>query len=101
VSARVELDPGGAAKAGATALAPAALQPVILDPDSELGHELPNDHPPWPRDTVSLSQRARALLATLRPVIVRVVTYWEHRVRALNIGGRRLTVDVSGSYRID
>jgi hypothetical protein len=102
VSTRIEVDPRTqpAGQSGA-ALAPAALQPVVLDPDSELGHDLPGDHPPWPRDSISLSQRARALFLTLRPVVIRVVTYWEQRVRALTIGGRTLTVDTSGSYRID
>lgn len=102
MSARIDVDPRGqqAGQTGA-ALAPAAPLPVVLDPDSELGHDLPSDHPPWPRDSISLSQRARALFATLRPVLIRVVTYWEQRVRALTICGRTLTVDTSGSYRID
>ena len=102
MSTRIENDPRGqpAGQTGAT-LAPSALQPVVLDPDSELGHDLPSDHPPWPRDSISLSQRARALFASLRPVVIRVVTYWEQRVRALTIQGRTLNVDTSGSYRID
>ncbi len=103
MSARLELDlrAQSASQPGAGALAPAAPAPVALDPDSELGHDLPGDHPPWPRDSVSLSQRARALLANLRPVVLRVITCWEHRVRALVVGGRTLSVDASGSYRIE
>jgi hypothetical protein len=104
MSARVELESSaqGASQAGtAAALAPAALAPVALDPDVDFGHDLPNDHPPWPRDTVSLSQRARALFATLRPIAIRVVTFWEQRVRAIVVAGQTLTVDASGSYRLD
>ncbi len=103
MSARIELDPGGQNPAAANAGSPpaGALAPVGLDPDSELGHDLPRDHPAWARDAVSLSQRARALFASLRPVAIKVVTYWEHRVRALAIGGAILRVDASGSYRLD
>ncbi len=103
MSGRIELDPRAqnASQAGAGTLAPAALAPVALDPDSELGHDLPGDHPPWPRDSVSISQRARSLFATLRPVLIRVINCWEHRVRALVVCGRTLSVDASGSYRIE
>jgi hypothetical protein len=81
---------------------PVALQPVSLDPDDRWGgHSLPNDHPAWMRDTLSLSGRARALLAHVKPVVLRVIEAWEHRVRSIVVGGRRLSVDPSGSYRLD
>jgi hypothetical protein len=53
------------------------------------------------RDALSISQRARALLAKLQPVVVRVVAFWEHRVKSIAVGGRTLSVDASGSYRCD
>jgi len=74
----------------------------VLDPDDRYGgHALPSDHPAWMKDTLSISQRTRALLARLKPVVVKVVAYWEHRVRSIAIGTRRLSVDPSGSYRLD
>lgn len=73
------------------------------DPDERWGNgsSLPSDHPAWMRDALSISQRARALLAKLQPVVVRVVAFWEHRVKSVTIGGRTLSVDASGSYRCD
>ncbi len=43
----------------------------------------------------------RELLARIKPVIVRVLTFWDHRVRSAFVGGNRLTIDPSGSYRVD
>jgi hypothetical protein len=53
------------------------------------------------KDTLSISQRARGLLAQMRPAIVKVIAYWEHRVRSVIIGERRVFVDASGSYRME
>jgi hypothetical protein len=75
--------------------------PVALDPDVELPNNLPSDHPPWAKDTLSLSQRARALLGRLRPIAIKVITFWDHRVRSILVGGRALSVDASGSYRLE
>lgn len=105
MSSRVE-DAAQAAAAAAAVLVPGglptAVAPVALDPDDRWGgHSLPNDHPAWMRDTVSLSQRARALLAHVKPAVVRVIAAWEHRVRSIVVGGRRLCVDPSGCYRIE
>ncbi len=62
---------------------------------------LPADHPAWQRDVLAVSARVRALLATLRPVVVRALTFWDHAVRGVNVGGAgRLEVDPSGSYRL-
>lgn len=103
MSARVE--PDGAALASsafAPAGAPEALAPLSLDPDDRYdGPALPNDHPAWMRDAVSLSQRARALLATLRPVVLHVIGVWEHGLRSVVIGGRTVSIDASGSYRLN
>ena len=61
---------------------------------------LPRDHPAWQRDVVAVSARVRAIVAQLRPVVVRVLSFWDHAVRSVTIGGRRLEVDPSGCYRI-
>jgi hypothetical protein len=105
VSSRVEPDAQTAASAAANlpvAGVPIALQPVSLDPDDRWGgHSLPGDHPAWMRDTLSLSQRARAVLAHVTPAVFKVIAAWEHRVRSIVIGGRKLSVDPSGCYRLD
>ena len=80
---------------------PAALAAVDSDDRFAGGHHLPTDHPVWLRDRLSISQRARALVATLRPVAIKVIAFWEHRVRSIAIGNGRLSVDASGSYRFD
>jgi hypothetical protein len=88
---------------------PALYQPVLaggpvlaLVPDDELETPpLPREHPRWVKDALAVSQRARQLLARLRPVAVRVLTFWDHHVRSLNIAGRELSVDVSGCYRLE
>jgi hypothetical protein len=53
------------------------------------------------KDTLSISQRARAMLAKVRPVVVKVVACWQHHVRSILVAGRRISVDASGSYRLD
>ncbi len=80
-----------------------AVAPIPDDPDDRWGsgHRLPGDHPAWMRDTVSLSARARALLAKVKPVAIRVIAAWEHRARTIVLGRSRLSVDASGSYRLD
>ena len=75
--------------------------PISLDPELETGHHLPHDHPAWMRDTVSVSHRMRALLARLRPVAIRVATFWDHRVPSIAIAGHRLAVDAAGCYRLE
>lgn len=77
--------------------------PVLaLLPDDELETPpLPREHPKWTKDALAVSQRARQIIARLRPVIVRVLTFWDHHVRSIAVGTRRLSIDVSGSYRID
>lgn len=73
-----------------------------LVPDDELETPpLPREHPRWVKDAAAISQRARQLLARLKPVVVRVLTFWDHHVRSTTIAGRELSIDVSGSYRLD
>ncbi|MGH7708307.1 MAG: hypothetical protein ACREM8_14150 [Vulcanimicrobiaceae bacterium] len=104
MSAQIDVEPAGllppALDPGRLAALP--LQNVGIDVDGELGHRLPTDHPAWSQDAIAISRRARALFAKLKPVAVRVLTFWDHHVRSIAIGsGRRLSVDASGSYRLD
>jgi len=104
VNARI--DPELAAASGSAAGSTAALAlppplPIALDADVEIGNQLPADHPPWSKDTLSLSARARALLSRMRPVVIKVLTFWDHRLRSIFVGGRKVSVDASGSYRLE
>ncbi len=105
MSARVtsDVDPGVAQQLALPGQsAPNAVAPIAFDPDDRYGsNALPSDHPHWMKDTLSISQRARALIAKIKPVVVRVITAWDHRVRSISIAGRTLRVDASGSYRFD
>jgi hypothetical protein len=62
---------------------------------------LPNDHPTWVRDAIALSQRARDIVARLKPAVVRILTFWDHRLRCIVVGDRRVRIDASGCYRAD
>jgi hypothetical protein len=73
---------------------------ATVEPDLDLDGALPADHPRWQRDIVSISARTRALLATIVPVAVRLFTFWDHRVREIALGPRRLTIDPAGCYRL-
>ena len=77
------------------------LAPALLPIDAEAAGmpELPSDHPQWQRDVVSISSRARALIAVAVPVVVRALTYWDHRIREVVFGSRTLSVDPAGCYR--
>ncbi len=88
-----------AARASLDPIAYAALLPVTIDPDIE-ATVLPRDHPAWQRDVFSISARARAVIATLKPLAVRVLGFWDHQVRGLHIGGRMLGIEPSGCYRL-
>jgi hypothetical protein len=80
---------------------PLALGNVGADPDAtEIRARLPSDHPAWQVDTFSISSRTRALLTTLRPVVVAVVSFWDHAVRTLSLGTGTLSIDLSGCYRL-
>ncbi|MFY9781754.1 MAG: hypothetical protein WAJ85_14735 [Candidatus Baltobacteraceae bacterium] len=102
MSARVDADSQAGSQAGALPAGQApALPPIALDPDDMLGNALPSDHPAWMKDTLSLSQRARLLFTRLKPAVVTVLRFWDHHVRSIVVGGRRLSIDASGSYRVD
>jgi hypothetical protein len=83
-------------------LAPAGqVSLVVSDPDVDRGNHLPGDHPPWAKDVLSLSTRFRGLIAQIKPVMIRVLSFWDHRLRSIIVGGRRLGVDASGCYRME
>jgi hypothetical protein len=75
---------------------------VPAEPEAELETALlPYDHPRWVKDAVAVSLRARELLAKLRPVAMQVLCFWDHRIRSIVVGGRRVAIDASGCYRTD
>ena len=80
-------------------LQPASV-PLVIDPDASGDPRLPADHPQWQRDVLSISARARAVIATIVPTVVRTLSYWDHRVRELVLGARTLSVDPAGCYRL-
>ncbi len=98
---RLELEEAGAAlplQIGASRSE--AIVPVV--PEAELETALlPQDRPRWVKDAVAVSQRAREIIARLRPAAVRVLCFWDHRIRAIVVGDRRVQVDASGCYRAD
>ncbi len=81
---------------------PLAVLPALPPVDAEASGlpELPADHPPWQRDVVSISSRARALIANVVPVVVRTLSYWDHRIREVAFGPQTLAVDPAGCYRL-
>lgn len=97
---RVEPDAGTALLTPLPA-APAPLVYPLLPEDELETPPLPREHPPWVRDALAVSQRAKALIARLKPVVVRVLTFWDHRLRAVSVAGRRVSVDPAGSYRVE
>jgi hypothetical protein len=77
-----------------------AAVPAAAEADLETAR-LPLDHPRWVRDAIAVSARARELVARLKPVVVAAMSLWDHRLRSIIVGGRRVEVDPSGSYRAD
>jgi hypothetical protein len=77
-----------------------AVVPVM--PQAELETTLlPHDQPRWVKDAVAVSQRARDIVAKLRPVAMHVLSFWDHRIRIIVVAGRAVRVDASGCYRSD
>ena len=62
---------------------------------------LPRDHPQWAKDTITISTRARELLSRLRPLLVTVLTFWDHRIRCMFVAGGQVSIDPTGSYRME
>ena len=83
-------------------LSVAASEPVVAAVTDERDvTDLPREHPAWVRDAVALSRRARGIVARLRPAVFLVLSFWDHRIRSIAVGGRRVRIDASGSYAID
>jgi hypothetical protein len=83
-------------------LYPLAVAPALaaIDADAAGLPALPNDHPQWQRDVVSMSARARAIVAQAVPAALRVFSYWDHRICEIAFGPRTLAVDPAGCYRL-
>lgn len=84
-------------------LAPPALPAAAVAADAEIDviAALPGDHPAWQRDVLAISARVRTTVALLRPVVLRVFSFWDHLTRSVGVGGgRTLELDPSGSYRL-
>lgn len=62
---------------------------------------LPHDHPQWVRDSITVSNRARELFARLKPVVIAIFSFWDHRVRSAVIADARVCIDPTGSYRVE
>jgi hypothetical protein len=92
--------PSGPALDPAALLAVPWLPPLDPDLDAAPSPALPTDHPRWQQDVVSISSRARAVLAAIVPVAIRVLTFWDHRLREIAFGRRTLSVDPAGCYRL-
>lgn len=98
---RVDGDDGRThAQPHATAIATEAVVTPAAESETE-NLLLPRDHPKWARDAVTLSQRAREMIARLRPVVVKALTFWDHQARNAWVGGSRVCIDPSGSYRVE
>jgi hypothetical protein len=95
-------DPSALVPVDPALLYPATIAPVLppIDADAAGVPAFPSDHPPWQRDVVSISARARAVIAAIAPVVVRTLSYWDHRVREIAFGSRTLSVDPAGCYRL-
>jgi hypothetical protein len=96
---RIEPDETGALVAPREGAYAEPIVPAVAQSDLE-SSSLPPDHPRWVKDAVAVSQRARDLIAQLKPIALRVLGFWDHRVRSILVGDRRVHVDPSGSYRI-
>jgi hypothetical protein len=80
---------------------PRALAPSERDAAlAEIAPSLPPDHPAWQRDVLAVSARVRALVGAMAPIVVRVLTFWDHALYAIAIGSRRVEIDPSGCYRL-
>lgn len=97
---RIELDDAPPLIAGGVETGPS--RPIVTAvAEAELETALlPQDHPRWVKDAVAASQRARELIARLKPVAIRVLTFWDHRIRSIFVGQQRLEIDASGCYRL-
>ncbi|MEO6834799.1 MAG: hypothetical protein ABI231_02685 [Candidatus Tumulicola sp.] len=98
---RIEPDEAAAATRMPVGTAPSdPIVPVVAEAELETTG-LPHDHPSWVRDAIAVSARARELIWRFKPAVVAVMSVWDHRLRSIVIGDRRVRVDPSGCYRAD
>ena len=83
------------------ALSPGPSEPIVAPVDSSEFEDstLPRDHPKWVKDTLTVSARARAVISQLKPVAMRILGFWDHRIRSIAVGDLRVGIDPSGCYR--
>ena len=60
---------------------------------------LPRDHPKWLRDRFVVSASTNNLLAKLKPFVIRLLGFWDHRIHRLSLEDGTILVDDSGAYR--
>jgi hypothetical protein len=96
---RIELDETHPALSAGVEANRSQAVPAVAEAELETAL-LPHDHPRWVKDAVAVSQRARDLIAKLRPVVISVLAFWDHRIRSIMVGNRRVQVDPSGCYRV-
>lgn len=78
-----------------------AIAPIVPDDELETA-PLPREHPKWVRDALLISHRARQLLGRIKPVAVRILSFWDHAIRSVRVGeNREVSVDSSGSYKVE
>ncbi|MDQ2681717.1 MAG: hypothetical protein M3Y21_11980 [Candidatus Eremiobacteraeota bacterium] len=98
---RIERDSRSATMSSLSALGQSsALYPLLPDIEIETP-PLPRDLPHWMRDSAAISARCRNLFTRIKPIIVRVLTFWDHQVRSIMVAGRNVCVDPSGSYKVE
>ena len=97
---RIEVDEPSAAPLQVGASRSEPIVPPTVDGELETALSS-HDRPRWIRDAIAVSARARDIIARMRPAAVRVLSFWDHRLRAIVVGDRRVQVDASGCYRAD
>jgi hypothetical protein len=80
---------------------PAARPLALAELAAERGEHLPRDHPRQSQDAVSLCSRARELLAGMSVQPTYALSFWDHGGRSAKIGARRVSIDPSGSYKLE
>ena len=86
-----------ATPAEASATRPLALAELA----AERGEHLPRDHPRQSHDAISLCARARELVEGMSVQATRVFSFWDHGARSAKAGARRVSIDPSGSYKLE
>ena len=79
---------------------PYLTRPILIEENDPYEVKLPKDLPAWRRDRRTISARARALLARIKPILIRVFTFWDHQVTLAHIDGRWVEIDATGSYLV-